>query len=105
MTSEEEDALIGKPVYTDLNDTGILLAIYENGYETTVGVTTKIAPSEYPATYLSNYAQHLPVDWHNRKWAFPDGKLGTLCVDWFASQQVFTRVEDGTGWGAVTEVT
>lgn len=103
MTAQEEDALIGEAVIIDDGSTGILCAIFTDGYDTTAGSTRSIRVSDEPAKYLASHADRLPVDWHSKVWLFPDGKCDMLVVNWDDTWELH-KASDMSSWEYVVEV-
>ena len=103
MTYQQEEDLLMKPVLLDGGSAcGKLVAIFTDGYETTCGITKHIVPcNDKPVKYDSEHFTYLPVMFHKQSWLFPDGKIGSLTVDFHNHDKPFVS-EDGEHWSYVT---
>lgn len=88
--SDEDKAVaekwLNKPVLcSDNGKVGLLVAIYEDVYETTAGFSSQIdVHRNYIyglVTFNADYATYLPVEWKKMKWKFPTGEVGDMEVD------------------------
>lgn len=98
-----DEDLLYKPVeFDDENGAracGLLVAIFEDAYETTAGFAKKVEPAESMLPRFGpDYATYLPVEWRRLEWRFPTGEVGKLEVDFFSDKPYIDEKGNAYGW-------
>ena len=110
--TEEDKAIaekwLNKPVLCCNNGkVGLLVAIYEDKYETTAGFSDQIdVHRNYIyglVTFNADYATYLPVEWKKMKWKFPTKEVGKLEVDFNSSRPYVSEKGFQYEWVLSTE--
>lgn len=102
------EAWLNKPVLCCGNGkVGLLVAIYEDKYETTAGMSEAIDVSEHfvhgLVTFDAEYATYLPVEWKKMKWQFPTKEVGKLDLDFASSRPYVDEKGFQHSWVLSTE--
>lgn len=99
---------LNKPVLCCGNGmVGLLVAIYEDKYETTAGFTDQIDVSEQfihgLVTFNAEYATYLPVEWKKMRWQFPTKEIGKLDLDFRSTRPYIDEKGFQHSWVLSTE--
>ena len=81
-----------------------LIAIYDNTFETTIGLTNTIEVDvKGTCTYTAAYVEFIPCMFHYKSWVFPDGSTGSMLIDFNNKQEPYVQVSTMQNWSHVEE--
>lgn len=104
VDTEGSEKVIGKIVRVAENVHAYVLAIYNNGFDTTAGFVETV---EWPSSciqvlYDADHCAELPVDWYKRRWIDDRGQLNSIKEIDFGNKTPFI-MEDGYRSKEVTD--
>ena len=81
-----------------------LIAIYDNTFETTIGLTNTIETDvKGTCTYTAAYVEFIPCMFHYKAWVFPDGSTGSMLIDFNNKQEPYVQASTMQNWSHVEE--